>query len=67
MAPKSELSFFFNTTLLPIRCDRGQSASSEASDVRGRFDRQHVCFDKSTEDYHEWKRGHESELSQDIR
>ena len=50
-----------------FRCVRGLSASSEASSVRERFDRQHVCFDKSTDDYREWKRGHETELSQAIR
>ena len=64
---KMESSFFFTRLFSTCRCDRGHSASSEASCVREKFDRQHVYFDKSTDDYHEWKRGHEHELSEAIR
>ena len=50
-----------------FRCDRGRSASAEAAAVRERFDRQHVRFDKSTDEYQEWKRSRDGELSKAIR
>ena len=37
------------------------------TDVRERFNHQHVRFYKSTDDYQEWKRSRDGDLSKAIR
>ncbi len=48
-----------------FRCDRGRSAKTK--ERRARFDRQHIVFDKRTDEYFEWKRAYDEQLQKAIK